>query len=264
MNNINTSSVLIRNLGNLCAGVIEMLSSSQKDLTNQYQSAGNDWSDSKYQLLGDIINECNSSLNKAIRDLKGCLTQLGDLAQYLQEYEDVNFFGDTSTANGNFSSSAGNHTPINNGQWSGERGNSVWQPNNVAVINDIRLYSNGKTEGIKYQNGYADFTDVQVFESRMSSQLFYRNDAYQFVDCTLELRALLEEHARLDSPNRDLLQWFDEEQLDAIGRGSAEIPGYTWHHDVQAGRMQLIPTSIHSTCPHEGGRSIWGGGISNR
>ena len=40
--------------------------------------------------------------------------------------------------------------------------------------------------------------------------------------------------------------------------------GYTWHHNEEKGKMQLVDTDIHSQTRHTGGRNIWGGGTENR
>ena len=59
--------------------------------------------------------------------------------------------------------------------------------------------------------------------------------------------------------NKELRDKFDDEQLDQIQHD--ETPdGYTWHHDVEAGKMQLVDTETHQKTGHTGGRSIWGGG----
>ena len=148
-----------------------------------------------------------------------------------------------------------NQTPINNGKWSGDRGNSIWYPDDEDVLSDLRYYGNG-AEGIHYYDGYPDFTPVQVFECGLPHQLYNKNDNYQFTDCNLALLDYLKDYP-------DSVSYFDNVQLSAIARGQNPI-GYTWHHDVQAGRMQLVPTSIHGNCFHYGGRSKWGGGTSMR
>jgi len=259
VSNVSTSSRAIRDAIDICVRSIEILRSTTTGLRGKFVAAGADWNDAKYQQLGDIVNECGSAFEKAIRDLDGCLVPLSNMERFVQEYEDINLLGGASTPSpsGGISSNASRHTPVNNGNWSGERGNSTWLPTEEAVINDMRFFSDGRAIGIEYNNGYADFTPFQVYECRLNSQLYYRNNDYQFTDCTLELR----EHLR---ENPELVSYFDEEQLSAIASGQNQIPGYTWHHDVQAGRMQLLPTSIHSTCPHEGGQSVWGGGATNR
>jgi len=256
MSGVSTSSQAIKEAINICNRAIEMLRATQRGMNGKYIEAGTTWNDSKYQKLGDIVGDCDKSINKALMELDACLSPLASLEASIKAYEEVNISGSVSSANSGFSNNAVRNTPVNNGSWSGERGNSIWRPTNEAVLADLQFYGNG-ADGIEYRDGYADFTPVQVYECKLPIQLYYRNDEYQFVDCTLELREHLREH-------HDLISYFDDEQLSAIGRGQDRIPGYTWHHDVQTGRMQLIPTSIHSTCPHEGGQSIWGGGSSNR
>jgi hypothetical protein len=34
------------------------------------------------------------------------------------------------------------------------------------------------------------------------------------------------------------------------------MPGYTWHHHQEAGRMQLVPREIHETTIHIGGEGM--------
>jgi|GEM_PF-3559983 len=258
MGNVNTSSQAIKDAMDICIKALEILRTTNTKLRGKYIDAGSNWNDTKYQQLGDIVSMCGSSFDKAMRDLDACLVPLSNMIKFVHEYEEINISGSIPSASSGISRVSDRHTPINNGTWSGERGNSMWQPTDEAVLNDLHFYGNGAT-GIEYHNGYADFTPVQVYECTLHSQLYYRNNNYQFVECTLELRDYLRSH-----PNSDLISYFDDEQLSAITRGHDNIPCYTWHHDVQAGRMQLIPTSIHNSCPHEGGQSIWGGGVTNR
>ena len=46
---------------------------------------------------------------------------------------------------------------------------------------------------------------------------------------------------------------FTPEQLAAIRKGKAEIPGLTWHHHQDPGRMQLVDGEIHRETGHIGG-----------
>jgi len=97
MSSINTSVLLIRDAVNLCTSVIEMLSASQKNMQCKYQNAGNDWSDLKYQQLGDIVNECSSSIRKTLHELINCLASLNELEQSVLEYESINIVGNMPT-----------------------------------------------------------------------------------------------------------------------------------------------------------------------
>jgi hypothetical protein len=50
---------------------------------------------------------------------------------------------------------------------------------------------------------------------------------------------------------------FTEQQLLAIHAEKAQIPGYSWHHHQEIGRMQLVPRDIHSATRHVGGDHLW-------
>ena len=52
---------------------------------------------------------------------------------------------------------------------------------------------------------------------------------------------------------------FTEKQILAIQKGNGQIPGYTWHHHQETGRMQLLPRDIHDKVKHAGGMNNWGG-----
>ena len=55
----------------------------------------------------------------------------------------------------------------------------------------------------------------------------------------------------------------DKEQMEQILDG--ETPdGYTWHHDAEVGKIQLVESDIHMKTGHTGGRTVWGGGNENR
>ena len=45
---------------------------------------------------------------------------------------------------------------------------------------------------------------------------------------------------------------FNTEQLRAIEKGKAKIPGYPWHHHQDTGRMQLIGEDLHHDTGHIG------------
>ena len=101
---------------------------------------------------------------------------------------------------------------------------------------------------------------VPQFESTYDAQLpedkYKATDREQFKECNSQLK---EDVAN----NKELREQFDEEQLEQIDDG--ETPdGYTWHHDAEAGKMQLVDTETHRRTGHTGGRAIWGGGTDNR
>lgn len=61
------------------------------------------------------------------------------------------------------------------------------------------------------------------------------------------------------SNNPEQAKQFNSQQLEQIN--NHETPdGYTWHHNEEVGKMQLVDSKIHAENKHTGGKSIWGGG----
>ena len=102
-------------------------------------------------------------------------------------------------------------------------------------------------------------TGVQ-FESTFDAQLpedkLKVTDSIQFKECNIQLK---EEVAN----NPKLREKFDEEQLEQI-QDEDTPSGYSWHHDAEVGKMQLVNMELHQKTGHTGGRFIWGGGTENR
>jgi hypothetical protein len=144
-------------------------------------------------------------------------------------------------------------TPISGGKWDGERGNSKWKPGNESIIRELGDYG---IDGINYQDGFPDFTPIQVFECKLPNKLYEGKDNAQFSECNFALLDHLKDH-------HECVSNFDDTQLGLIASGY-NPSGYTWHHDVKEGRMQLVSTPIHNSCGHYGGKNVWGGGTANR
>lgn len=127
----------------------------------------------------------------------------------------------------------------------------------------------GKTHpetGVPFERREVEVDGKQVevvvprFESEYDAQLpedmYKSTDHQQFKECNAQLKEAV-------ATDEELRSRFDEEQLDQIENG--EIPdGYTWHHDAEPGKMQLVDTETHQRTGHTGGRNIWGGGTENR
>lgn len=95
-----------------------------------------------------------------------------------------------------------------------------------------------------------------IYDAQLPKPMFEATDREQFRECNVQLKNELE-------TNKDLRDRFDDEQLEQIE--NEDTPdGYTWHHDAEAGKMQLVDTETHQKTGHTGGRSIWGGGTENR
>ncbi|MCQ2593316.1 MAG: HNH endonuclease [Treponema sp.] len=81
-------------------------------------------------------------------------------------------------------------------------------------------------------------------------------DAVQFSECNAQLKEMI-------SKNEDLKSLFTDEQLEDIDFGDTPTY-YTWHHDLETGKLQLVDTVVHNATNHTGGRNIWGGGSEAR
>ncbi|MFU2048671.1 HNH endonuclease, partial [Avibacterium gallinarum] len=105
--------------------------------------------------------------------------------------------------------------------------------------------------GVPFDNkGFPIFDKYTTYDTRLDISSF-RNKAYieQMSMATRDLANAIEK-GYISKNN------FTSEQLNAIYRGDKKIPGFTWHHHQDTGRMQLIPERIHQETGHIGGRSI--------
>jgi hypothetical protein len=94
------------------------------------------------------------------------------------------------------------------------------------------------------------------FDAQLPENLEKASDKEQNEECNKQLKEAVEN-------DPDLKEQFTDEQLEQIMDG--ETPdGYTWHHDAEKGKMQLVDSETHAKTGHTGGRVIWGGGQSNR
>lgn len=93
--------------------------------------------------------------------------------------------------------------------------------------------------------------DVQLPEDMSQA-----SDKEQFAECNAQLKEKVKNDPELRSK-------FTEEQLEQIENGDTP-DGYTWHHNEETGKMQLVDSETHAKTGHTGGKSIWGGGSENR
>ena len=94
------------------------------------------------------------------------------------------------------------------------------------------------------------------FDSQLPDELLQSSDREQFDECNKQLKEAVENDPEFAAK-------FTPEQLEQIMNG--ETPdGYTWHHNEEKGKMQLVDADIHAQTGHTGGKTIWGGGNGNR
>ncbi|MEI8296322.1 MAG: HNH endonuclease, partial [Alphaproteobacteria bacterium] len=99
--------------------------------------------------------------------------------------------------------------------------------------------------------GFPIFDKYVKAEMRLPDSMFKAESKTQMRHATRSLR---------DSIDRGEINTniFNQEQLAVIRKGLDKIPGHTWHHHQEAGRMQLVPEKIHNALAHVGGDFLWG------
>lgn len=111
------------------------------------------------------------------------------------------------------------------------------------------------TTGIPFdERGFPIFDDVARFDTRLPSSASGVADSDLHMEtATRQLREAIQRGQVSEAR-------FSAEQLKVIMREKPpahRVPGYTWHHHQERGRMQLVPTDIHDETGHTGGMKMW-------
>ncbi|WP_411566013.1 filamentous hemagglutinin N-terminal domain-containing protein [Pseudomonas orientalis] len=109
----------------------------------------------------------------------------------------------------------------------------------------------GTSARVVFDNkGFPIFDDFTKFDTQINISDF-RAASYdgQLRMATRDLRMQIESGAFPRSA-------FTDVQLKAIRSGQDKIPGYTWHHHQDTGRMQLVPEVFHNGARHVGWESM--------
>ena len=109
-------------------------------------------------------------------------------------------------------------------------------------------------KGTKIEGVFPEFKSV--YTTHLPDNILMSSDKVQFNHCCKSLQNEIKN-------NPGLSKQFSSRQLDQIKHGITP-DGYTWHHNEQLGKMELVKSDIHDTAKHTGGRAIWGGGSINR
>jgi len=101
------------------------------------------------------------------------------------------------------------------------------------------------------ERGFPVYDDVARFDTRLSDSIAsVPSRRLHGQEATRALNdAILKGQVRAGQ--------FSPQQMAAIEAGSERIPGFTWHHHQQFGRMQLVPSTIHRAVGHVGGFKFW-------
>lgn len=123
--------------------------------------------------------------------------------------------------------------------------------------------------GVEYVRKAIDINGVKVevvvpnfdsmFDVQLPEELIKESNPKQFKECNQQLKEAVNE-------NSELREKFTDDQIEDIME--CKTPeGYTWHHDAEIGKMQLVETKMHDRtqggAAHTGGKSIWGGGYNS-
>ena len=124
--------------------------------------------------------------------------------------------------------------------------------------------------GIEYVTKTIDIKEIKIevtvpkfdskFDTYLSEGNYQSSNTKQFAECNKKLKETVEN-------DPDLKSQFTDEQLEDIKNGDTPR-GYTWHHNEEPGKMQLVNSKDHDQCiggaPHTGGNALWGNKTSNR
>ena len=109
-----------------------------------------------------------------------------------------------------------------------------------------------EVNGVQIQVVVPEFPNI-TYEFYIPKELYLADDYELFKYCTEQLKAAIQE-------NPEFAKQFTPQQLEQIMNGAPRISGFTWHHGAECGKIQLVPTRVHSDYRHTGGKAIWGGG----
>lgn len=137
----------------------------------------------------------------------------------------------------------------------------------IETKNDDLVNQNHPETGVPFREHTVELANGEViegvfpeFESKYTATLsenhYLNSDSSQFSIANAQLSEAIQ-------LNPELANHFTEQQLQDIQSG--ETPkGYTWNHDEQPGKLELVDEEIHAQTGHTGGRAIWGGGNEMR
>ncbi|MBF9348750.1 HNH endonuclease [Mycobacteroides chelonae] len=120
-------------------------------------------------------------------------------------------------------------TPINNGQWTDQRGESTWLSQNPMVNQFLR---EAGVEGIEYSNARPDFGPVAQGQVEIPNMSTNRDVNFKAADKLLAK------------------QWGVSPQDIADFRKANK---YTWHEEPNLTTMQLVPSVVNNRLGHLGG-----------
>lgn len=160
--------------------------------------------------LKDLIGDFESSFGKS--ELPTSIKDISD--EYISTYEERL-----------------NQTPVNNGIWDGERGESKFCSDNPEANSYLKK---AQVDGIEYENAIPDFSEVSKGDVEIAEMSESRPKNFRQADEQLAIQK--------ECTPREVAEW-------------RETNGYTWHECNDMVTCQKIPSSVNSAFGHLGGVS---------
>lgn len=143
----------------------------------------------------------------------------------------------------------------------------VSEPRKIKTINDDYAGQMHPETGVPYVEKIVE-TDTgekvkgvfpqleSTFDVQLPDDLLNATDGKQFKECNQQLKEKCDNDPEYKNQ-------FNERQRENIDDGNTPY-GFTWHHNEELGKMQLVDYDTHANTRHTGGKCIWGGGSENR
>lgn len=139
------------------------------------------------------------------------------------------------------------------GEWSGEKGNSLFYPESTEVRGVLKGYG---VDGIKYKNGEPDFSNVSEATVTIDNMTSNRINNFKHADYKCAEKWSKEgKEGKTDWTRTDVREWRHTNR-------------YSWHERSDTKTMDLVQRDIHFECKHFGGvaeckrrEKILGGGF---
>lgn len=135
-----------------------------------------------------------------------------------------------------------------NGSWTGESGNSTWEPNKEKIPDPMNgkngnpdgltwenILDKYEIDGITFRDGEPDFSEVMKDQVEIGDFTTDRRINFNQSDVALA--------EKWDMSPREVADWRKENN-------------YTWHECKDCKTMQLVPCEVHNNIPHEGGIAV--------
>jgi len=141
--------------------------------------------------------------------------------------------------------------PRENGEWSGERGDSTWKPDREMIPQKFNennktwgeILDSYKTDGIKFKDGEPDFLPVSKETVKIDDFSPERNQNKTQADENLA--------KQWNDENKDAKQWSPHDIKDY--RKENDL---TWHERSDMKTIDLVPQEVHGNISHRGGISV--------